>query len=273
MIYLFSSKPQTVEKFFRDEQIEYQLVDKDKYGVFLQTYIPSTEDLGIVYDFGKIIPEELLQNLLLLNLHFSLLPKYRGSIPVEAAIKAGETVTGITIQKMANGIDVGDILLQETVEIHPDWSAGELQLFMDSLLPSILKKLFEIPRSEWKFVPQVGEPSVCYMRELNRENAYVDFGELDSKTVINLIRAFNPEPYAWTNITKGSSMLAMNLLRATDYPEIVLAPSEILFQKGKGLAIGCASGTVLITNLVISGSKPLAGADIVSLKGSILLAK
>lgn len=271
MLYLFSSKPQTIEKYLREKGILYELVDKERYGVFLQDYIPNSGDLGIVYDFGKIIPDSLLQNLLMLNIHFSLLPKYRGAIPVESAILSGDTETGISIQKMVKGMDAGDLLLTRTVSIEPQWTSGELQAYMDSLLPALLDELFAMPQSEWKFTPQIGEPTFCYIRELTREKAILDFENTTAIELERKIRAYNPEPLAWTRVTRNGKTLEMNILKSETVDGFDLAPKAIAFVKQKGLVIGAKNSALLVNELVISGSKVLRDGDIVALKGTLEL--
>lgn len=271
MLYLFSSKPATIESYLREKSIAYELVDKDRYGVFLQSYIPQEGDIGITYDFGKIIPESLFQNLFMLNIHFSLLPKYRGAVPVEAAILNGESETGITVQKVAKNMDAGDILFTMPVTIQKHWSAGELQAYMDSLVPEILEKVLEGSPKTWQFTQQVGEPTFCYMKLLNRENGLIAFQEKTALEIVNQIRAFNPEPLAWVRIHRSGKVSEMNLLRAEVIESPVVKPGEHQFLKKRGLAVGTREGTVLITKLVIAGSKELTGADIVALKGSIQL--
>lgn len=270
MIYVFSSSPETIERSFKAKGIAYQLVNKEQYGIFLQEYIPQKGDWGVVYDFGKIIPESLLQNLLLLNIHFSLLPKYRGAIPVEAAIREGEKKTGITVQKMAKGMDAGAILLQREVEIDEDWTAGELQTYMDSLLPEIFDKILLQQPEDWVFVPQEGEPSYCYIRELTREHAKLEPRNCPANQFIRNVRAYNPEPLAWMTIIRNGSETTMNVLRAMPYSESgELAPGTFAFVKKLGLIVGTKKGTVLVTELIVAGSKKLAGENILALKGSL----
>ncbi|MCC7303961.1 hypothetical protein IT418_00900 [bacterium] len=257
--------------YLKEKGIVYELVDKEKYGVFLQSYIPHVGDWGLVYDFGKILPEDLLQNLLMINIHFSLLPKFRGAIPVEAAILTGEKETGITFQKMVKEMDMGDIIFSHTVAIEPQWTSGELQKYMDSLLPGLLDKLFTNQKQGIVFTPQQGEGSICYKRELNRVAAKINFAEMTAEEIIRKVRAYNPEPLAWTDILRNGKSFEMNLLRGSVFNDLQLEPKKIQFLKQKGLAIGTKKGTVLITSLTIAGSKQLNGGDIVALKGSLEL--
>lgn len=272
MVYLFSSKPRTIVEYFERNNIAYQLVTLDSFAAMVQQYEPIKGDIGIVYDFGKFIPEKLLSALPLLNIHFSLLPKYRGATPVEAALLSGDTVTGVTVQKMVKAMDEGPLLLSVPIDIEPSWAAFELQAYMDSRLPEVLDEIFRVSPNEWQFKEQTGEPSYCYEKDLQRENGKIVFEELTADEVINRIRAYNPEPMAWCYIQKGAHILEMNMMRAKLFHE-KLNQGDIVFVKKQGLAIGCKTGSVLITELVISGSKKLANGDIVALKGSIELAE
>lgn len=270
MIYLFSSTPQTLEAFFRLKEMPYVLVTKDTYDSFLREYVPSHGDLGIVYDFGKIIPQSLLDKLLLLNIHFSLLPKYRGATPVEAAILNGEKETGITIQKMVKAMDAGDILAVRKVSIDMTWTAGELQKHMDSLLPPMLEDILLIPMDKWNFSVQVGEPTFCYISLLKRESALLKISEMSTNQVLQSVRAYNPEPLAWVRIQKrNGEESTMNILRAEKYEEQL--SESMQFIKKKGLAVKTLNGAVMLTEIVIAGQKTVRNGDIVALKGQFEL--
>lgn len=270
MVYLFSSSPRTIVNYFEEKDIQFQLVTPNDFVSFKEAYKTKSGDLGLVYDFGKFIPESLLQAIPMLNIHFSLLPKYRGAIPVEAALLAGDKITGISVQKMVKAMDEGPLLYTRSVEINPELVAYELQGYMDSLLPEILEEVLEVPHTSWNFTEQVGEPSYCYEKELQRERGKIMFTELTSTEVVNRVRAYNPEPFAWCMVSKKEKNLEMNISRATRFDE-QLAPGSFRFVKKQGLAIGCKEGTVLVTELTIAGSKKLVGGDIASLKGSIEL--
>lgn len=267
MVYLLSSSPKTIEEFLIANKIDFQLIDKQRFKTFIDSYIPETGDLGISYDFGLIVPKSLLDKLLLLNIHFSLLPKYRGAVPVEAAIIKGETKTGITIQRMGEKMDSGDILLTREVEIDSKWTAGELQAYMDSLLPELLDVLLKMNADAFKFEPQHGEPTFCYESLLKKENTELRLSNLTAAGFINKVRAFNPEPYAWMNFKKVSGQISKaNIIRAEQFTEDIEFDS-FMFLKKRGLLLRCSDGVVLVTELVVSGQKPLRNGDIVALKG------
>ncbi|PIY18349.1 hypothetical protein CO112_00610 [Candidatus Dojkabacteria bacterium CG_4_9_14_3_um_filter_150_Dojkabacteria_WS6_41_13] len=271
MIYLFSSKAETIVRYFEANKIVYTLIDKAAFDKFVTSYEPKAGDLGVVCDFDKFISENLLQNLLVLNVHFSLLPKYRGAVPVEAAILAGETETGITIQKMVKAMDQGDILLQRTYVIKPEWYANDLQEYLYFFVPDILGEVVKQQQKEFKFSPQIGEPSYCYKKLLARENAQLRTSEISTTEFVRNVHAFNPEPVTWMKVLHQGKAKEMMIKRAEVYPEVGVRPGELQFINKRGLVIGTKNGAVLVTELVMAGSKPLRGGDIVALKGTLML--
>lgn len=269
MVYLFSSAPTTICRYLELRQVKYTLVPKEELKSFTETYIPLNEDWGLVYDFGKFISKTLLDKLFMVNIHFSLLPNYRGATPVEAALLHGDTETGITIQRMVSEMDAGAIISTMNITIQKSWSAGELQAYMDSKLPEMLELLVDNHPRELPATEQVGTPTFCYERLLDREGAQLVFVTATNIDLLSRIRAYNPEPLAWFTAQKQGKIVQVNVFRAEVIEGLVLAPGEVTFIKKRGMAIGCQSGCLLITELIVSGSKRLVGGDIVALKGQI----
>lgn len=276
MIYLFSSAPKTIVSWLTENSLDYQLITTDTFADFVAN-MPKfgTKDFGISYDYGKIFPDELLAKLKIINIHFSLLPKYRGAVPVEASILNNDAVTGITFQWTDKLMDVGNILLQKEVKIENQWTSGELQAHMDSLLPGLLTQLLsQVGLTALPGTVQTEPSTYCYTKLLNRSNAYIHFDKLFAKEVEQRVKAFNPEPYAWVNILFNGKQTTMNIMRGTEYkwqnPQIgKFTPKQITWVKGKGMVIECLQGSFLVTQMVIAGSKMLQNGDIVSLKGKI----
>lgn len=152
--------------------------------------------LSVVVAYGKIIPENILNlpKLGSINIHYSLLPKYRGASPVESAILNGETETGVTIQKMKFAMDAGDILAQEKVNIFPDEKAPDLRTrlikiggeLLVKILPDFLnKKIKEIPQKE-------SEATFC--RKIKKEDGLVDLEKELPNVLYNKFRAYASWP-------------------------------------------------------------------------------
>lgn len=275
MIYLFSSSPATIISFLQQNNLEFKLIKKEEFSEFVKD-MPSfsVDDIGISYDFGKIFPDSLLQNLKIINIHFSLLPKYRGAVPVEAAILNGDVTTGITFQWTDKVMDAGDIILQKEVEIKQEWTSGLLQAYMDSLLPEMLQSVFFGVSRELESTKQIGGITYCYKTLLNRENAQIDFSKMTAQEIVSRVKAFNPDPYAWTKVKFQDQETTMNILNAEVYEYHTsqtgsIKPLSIDWIKKRGMVIGTLFGSVLITEMVISGKKTVKNGDIVSLKGKL----
>lgn len=158
-------------------------------------------DLGVVADFGIILPKKILDIFPygVINVHPSLLPKYRGSTPVQTAILNGETKTGITIIKVDEKMDHGPIIYQEEFDI----KKGE---FTQRFLPYLFRKAAEIlPEvitdymdSDYELAPQDHE-NATYTKMLKRDDGYVDAQSApDRDTIIRMINAYSPWPGVWT---------------------------------------------------------------------------
>lgn len=152
-------------------------------------------DLCIVVAYGKILSEELIKSPRLgsINIHYSLLPKYRGASPVESAILHGETETGVCIQQMEYKMDSGPILAEEKVEILPDEKTEELRSRLIKIGGELLVKI--LPNFlEGKIKPkeQEGEPTFC--KKIKKENGLVDLENESATTLFNKFRAYAKWP-------------------------------------------------------------------------------
>ncbi len=154
---------------------------------------------GFVYNFGKIIPEKVLQKIRLINIHYSLLPKYRGADPLTAALINGDESTGITLHWTVKDLDAGNILLQKKYKIPEDANRTTLFAFLESKLSEVFSEFFSTP-DIWQQVgqPQVGEPS--YVFKYSKNQAYISFANLTAREIVNRVRAFNNTPGAWGHV-------------------------------------------------------------------------
>jgi methionyl-tRNA formyltransferase len=164
----------------------------------LKTFQP---DVILVAAFGQILKKELLTlpRLFCLNVHASLLPKYRGAAPIQWAIWNGETETGITVQKMAQKLDTGDILLQHRLHIEPDETSGRL---MDRLAvlggECLVEAMQKIEAGQYAFTPQE-ESQATYAAKIEKAQAALDWTQPASR-LANQLRALQPWPVAETSL-------------------------------------------------------------------------
>src|SRR3989339_1063509 len=152
-------------------------------------------ELSIVVAYGKIIPEEILNipKLGSINIHYSLLPKYRGASPVESAILNGETETGITIQKMEYKMDTGPIMVQEKVKIEPEEKAGDLRKRLIKIGGELLIKILpDFVDGKTKLTPQ-NENEATYCKKIKKEDGEINLSD-DSVKNYNKFRAYASWP-------------------------------------------------------------------------------
>ena len=208
----------------------------------VQEQITATgAELGIIVAYGVLLKQDSLQLLAKgwFNLHYSLLPKYRGAAPVQRAIEAGDNETGISIFKLDQGMDTGDMLASLPVLIEEDETAGELLKRLTELGITLLnQELPKIYNGQFSLVPQVGSASLA--PKPTRENAKIDFTK-STREISNKVRAFNPEPMAWC-LYKGEPF---RVLRA----RVIETKSDNsvgeVFSIDNRVLVACGSGTVL----------------------------
>ena len=184
----------------------------------------SGATLGVVVAFGQLIPQTVLDALPLgyVNMHFSLLPRWRGAAPVERAMMAGDTETGVCIMQLEAGLDTGPVYFLERVAIDPAETAGELKARLVRIGTDLLvSRLEDIPKTEP--TPQEGEPT--YAAKLTTEEFQLDLGA-PAADLARLVRAGNPRPGAWT--TAGGRRLKVLRARAEAATAVPATPGELV---------------------------------------------
>ncbi|HYO16391.1 MAG TPA: methionyl-tRNA formyltransferase [Thermoanaerobaculia bacterium] len=227
---------------------------------FLERMKALQPAVAVVVAFGQIFPKALLDIPAhgCINLHASLLPKYRGASPIQAAVAAGETRTGVTTMLMEQGLDSGPILLQEEAEIGPAETAGELAPRLaemgGQLMVRTLERLEEgtlVPR------PQASE-GVTYAPRLTRESGRADW-TLPARALADRSRAYTP----WPGLTATLRGDPVKLVRAHPLDDTAdRAPGTLLGLRDGSLAVACGGGTVLgVEELQRPGKRALKAAD------------
>jgi methionyl-tRNA formyltransferase len=239
---------------------------------FLAELRPLAPAVAVVVAFGQIFPAELLSLPAhgCLNLHASLLPRYRGAAPIQAAIAAGEARTGVTIMRMEQGLDSGPILLQEETPIGALETAGDLGLRLAAIGARLmLEALARLERGD--LAARAQDDAVAnYAPRLTRASGRVDWS-LPATVLANQLRAFTP----WPGLTAELRGEPVKLLRVA--PLASAAEAAAAGESGRatpadagvlvrvtreGLVVGCGGGTVLaLTELQRPGRKAQRGAD------------
>jgi len=219
-----------------------------------QDLVGKIEDLDLVLTigYGVLLPENILSlpKMGFLNLHFSLLPAYRGAAPAQRALQNGETVTGVTVFQLDKGMDSGPVFAQESLNIDPSWRSFELLAQLANLGPEVVKHSFEMIENGESSSEQVGIPSNA--PKISKSEAKIDFNQ-DSVSISNAIRAFTYEPGAWT-LWKGEPF-KICATRISD--QTLDAPGKISVID-KSVFVSTATGSLEILNVVPSGKKEMA---------------
>lgn len=214
-------------------------------------------DVAVVVAFGRILPKSFLEAFPCgaINVHFSLLPKYRGAAPVNWAIANGETVSGVTTMQMDEGLDTGDILLQKEVVIRDDENAAEL---MQRLAESGAELLSETLSGLDVIVPRRQEQSEATLAPImKKEDGRIDWS-LPAFEIANRVRAFQPFPTSFT-IYDGKKL---TLWKAGAKDESTVASPGEIVSAVRELTIACGDGTVLaVEELQIEGKRRMNVRD------------
>ncbi|MHB1315644.1 MAG: methionyl-tRNA formyltransferase [Christensenellales bacterium] len=218
-------------------------------------------DLMVTAAFGQILSKEILDipPLGCVNVHASLLPKYRGSSPIQWAIINGETETGITTMYTSLGVDQGDMILQKKTPILPDETAGGLFGRLSLLGAEVLlETLGLIRKGTAPRIPQnEAEATRCPM--LTKETGRIDW-DMPPQQIINLIRGVSPWPGAYAKIN-GMAIKIWKASYAGDKPDGA-APGEIICaDREHGIIVCCFNGLLRIDELQLPGGRRMSGSD------------
>ena len=219
-------------------------------------------DVMVVAAYGQILPKNTLQTPRLgcLNIHASLLPRWRGAAPIERAILAGDKETGISIMQMNEGLDTGDVLLEKKYLISEFETSQTLTDNLSSLgADTIIEALSNL--SDLKARPQ-NNNDATYAKKILKNEAQIDWNQ-SAETISRIIRAFNPRPIAQTNAK--AKQFENNVLRITEAEVIqdktIQAPGTII-EYGKGFCyVATANGVLSLKKVQLAGKKEVSIKD------------
>jgi methionyl-tRNA formyltransferase len=214
-------------------------------------------DLGIVVAYGLILPKPILEapRLGCLNLHGSLLPRWRGAAPIQRAVLAGDTRTGVMVMRMDEGLDTGPVALAETLDIGPDETAGDLHDRMMRVGADLMgRALAALERGSLTFTPQP-ETGITYATKIDKSETRLDFSQ-PAAEVHNRIRGLSPFPGAWFEIEVGGKPVRVKALRSTRVAGEG-APGAVLDDR---LTVACGEGAVRLLLVQREGKAPTDGS-------------
>ena len=220
----------------------------------------------LIVAYGRLIPDWMLALPPLgnLNLHGSLLPKYRGAAPIQWAIANGETVTGVTTMRIDEGLDTGDILLQRSLPVAPDATAEDMYIQLAEAGAALMVETLDGLSSGRISAVKQNDAEASYAPILKREDARVDFAT-PAGQIYNRWRGFQPWPGAYAFL--GGKKLSLVSLKPVSV-DVVAAHGELLVQDGRCFA-ACASGSwIELLEVQMEGKKRLQMAEF--LRGTAL---
>ena len=218
-------------------------------------------DVMVVAAYGLILPQWVLDTPRLgcLNIHASLLPRWRGAAPIHRAIEAGDAETGVTIMQMDAGLDTGDMLLVEKLPIASDDSTGTLHDKLAVLGGRMIVEALELAAGGGlKPVPQP-TAGVTYAHKIEKQEAAIAWSQA-AELIARRVRAFNPFPGAFTT-WRGEAIKVWRCGVADAVTSSGRTPGTVLAADASGIAVQCGQGVLMLTELQRAGGKRLSANE------------
>jgi methionyl-tRNA formyltransferase len=224
----------------------------DEQGVFAL----HDADVAIVVAYGLLLPKAILEapRMGCLNLHGSLLPRWRGAAPIQRAVMAGDSQTGVMVMQMDEGLDTGAVAVGEVIPIGPDMTAGELHDQMMRVGADLMgRALAALERGSLDFKPQP-EDGTTYAKKIEKAESRIDWSR-PAGEVHNHIRGLSPFPGAWFEVELGGKPVRVKVLRSS-LADGSGAPGTVLGD----LTIACGSGAVRLVQVQREGKSAMDAA-------------
>ncbi len=217
-------------------------------------------DIMVVVAYGLILPQSVLDipRLGCVNIHASLLPRWRGAAPIQRAIEAGDSQSGVCLMQMEKGLDTGPVLSCKTYQLRPNETGGSLHDTLSTLGAALLSENLDALLNRELPALEQATAGVSYAQKLSKQETQVDW-TMPAQAIVNKIHAFNP----WPVVSTGVQDRAIRLLRATVVDSIKQKGSagEIVALSPAGIHVCSGDGVVGITELQKPGGKILSAGD------------
>lgn len=248
-----------VKKFAREHDIAVWQPETLKDAGIVRKIADVNADLMIVAAYGLLLPQAVLDlpERGCVNVHASLLPRWRGAAPVQAAILAGDEVTGISLIQMEAGLDTGPVLASATIEIGADESAGELQDRLAELGGELLVgKIADILDARLEPLPQ-DDSLATYAGKVRKENAVIDWRRAATE-ISRMIRAYNPVPGARFELDGE----IVKCWKAEPVEEVAGPAGNIVAAGKDGVIVTCGEGALRLIEVQCPGKRRIAAAEL-----------
>jgi len=237
-----------VHEYAEQHDIEVMTPETLKTDEALEQFKRLNADITVVASYGLIIPQSFLDSSLFINIHASLLPRWRGASPVQSAIWAGDTETGVSIMKMDAGLDTGDVLAMKSWPILPHTTSGQLTNDLASLGAYMIENaLLDLPNLLTNAKPQSDENS-CYAPKISKQMMEIDCKK-NCIEVLRQIKALSPSPCAWMEIDG----VRVKIIDAKLADKMRQSPNHLRIQ--------CKDGMLEIIEVQPAGKGRMSGDD------------
>lgn len=221
-------------------------------------------DVALVASFGQILPQAFLDLKLTINVHPSLLPKYRGATPIQSAILNGDEITGVTIMKVAKEVDSGDIILQQQVQINEEYYC-ELEEKLATIGGNMACEVIDsIEKGTIKFTPQDHSKAVL-VSKLTKEDGKLDFSKTANE-IVNIVRALSEEIGCYLSIDDKSIKIG----RVKNVSNEFSVGEKSILNNKKRFVVGCSDGAIEILTCQAPSGKMITGRDFLNGHNEIL---
>lgn len=240
---------------------EIPVFQPEKIGDITAELAALKPEVLIVMAYGQILRKDILSlaSLAIINLHASLLPKYRGAACIQAAIDAGDAETGITVMHVVAKLDAGDMILSKAIPIRADETGGGLHDRLADLAPVVLAEaLTRLADGTAVRVTQDEETS-SYVSKLERDDGRLDWSE-DATDLERRIRAYDPWPGTFTLAMEGGLAKRLKIFPPTRVMDLSIPPGEVLLVDGQ-LVVGCGKGVLRLDFVQPEGGRKMAATE------------
>lgn len=252
-----------VKQFGLDNDIEVIQPKRMKDEEVIDKIKEVNPDLIVVVAYGKILPKEIIDipKYGIINVHSSLLPKYRGASPIHSAILNGDKESGVSIMYIEEGLDSGDVILKETCEITEDDTLGTLHDRLKELGAIGLEKALKLIEAEEVKAEKQDDSKATFVKPITKEQAKIDWNNT-KEVIFNQIRGLNPFPGAYTHNEKNENIKIYKSEKLEK--EYAGENGTVVEMTKKGPVVKVANGALRLLEIKFEGKKLQSGTDIIN---------
>ncbi|MBE7026386.1 MAG: methionyl-tRNA formyltransferase [Ruminococcaceae bacterium] len=252
-------QPTPVHEYADSMNIAVYQPEKIKNGELVEVLNETKPDVIIVVAYGKILPEYILNypKYGCINVHASLLPKYRGAAPIQRCIIDGEKETGVTTMYMEKGLDTGDMILKKVIDIDEEETAATLHDKLMNLGAQVLIETLEMVKDGSVKAEKQDDAQSSYAPMIDKASALIDW-QKSAREIANLVRGMNPYPFAYTYYNDKMMKIGQAQVIETQKND---ACGKILGASKDGILVACGEGSLLIKMVQFEGKKMMSVRD------------